>query len=229
VAAVSHELRQPLASIRGFTEMLLNHWADFSEAEKLEMLGEVLHEAKRVGSLVDELIGTSRGPGSSPLELRPTLVGLVVAQAVRNLEAVFPSLQVGIEVPDDLPEVMADAFKLEQVVTNVVENAYKYGLSQDVRVTLARRPGRRGEEVAVTVADSGPGIEPQDLPHVTEKFYRSARNPLGGLGLGLWISRQIVEAHGGDLTAVSGPGQGTAITFTIPLRPPAKAGKLAGS
>ena len=80
----------------------------------------------------------------------------------------------------------------------------------DVRVSVTGRPGRRGEEVAVTVADSGPGIEPEDLPHVTEKFYRAARNPLGGLGLGLWISKEIVEAHGGELSAVSGPGQGTA-------------------
>src|SRR5487761_1579986 len=91
VAAVSHELRQPLASIRGFTEMLLAHWADFTEADKLEMLAEVLHEAKRVGRLVDELLDGARvGPGPSGLELRPTDVGHVVAQAVRNVEVVFP-------------------------------------------------------------------------------------------------------------------------------------------
>lgn len=266
VAAVSHELRQPLASIRGFTEMMLAHWADFPEQDKLQMLEQILHESKRVGRMVDELLEGSRlDAGQLKLRLRATDVGEVVNSAVRNLEAVFPAMRATVEVPEDLPLVMADRYKLEQVVGNILENACKYGDPASITVTARRRPApghtRRGAQgrsqptgqvgpragqaghpmaqaapsvgqdgqVEVTVVDAGPGIDADVLPRVTEKFVRSGRSPGGGLGLGLWISKGIIEAHGGQLVARSLPGRGTSVSFTIPLRPDGKAGKLAGS
>lgn len=231
VAAVSHEVRQPLASIRGFTEMMLAHWADFPEQDKLEMLGEILHEAKRVGRLLDELLEGSRlDAGPLPLRLSHTDLGDVIARALRNLEPVFPNLQASNEVPADLPAVTADRFKIEQVVSNIVENACKYGDPASVRISARPCLGPRGQEaVEVTISDRGPGVDGEVLPRVTEKFVRSNQSGPGGLGLGLWISRGIVEAHGGRLNVSSAPGRGTTVTFVIPLQATAKTGKLAGS
>jgi len=229
IAAVSHELRQPLASIRGLTEMLLGHWGDFSDHDKTDMLREVLHEAERVGHLVDELLDFSR-MGSGQLRLRwvQTDLGKVVARAISNLALSFPDVGVVVELPPDLPTIMADPFKVEQVLFNLLENSCQHGSASAVRVAVARTRQRRVDVVEIAVVDDGVGIAPEDLPHVTEKFFRAAVREPGGLGLGLWISREIVEAHGGVLLATSVPGQGTTVRFTIPLRESAGAGKLAG-
>lgn len=230
VAAASHEIRQPLASIRGLSEMMLAHWAGFSDDEKLQMLEDIVHDVERAGRLLDELLESIRlDPGPLRLARQPTDMAGVARRAVRSVEALFPMLEAEVQAPEGLPSMDADPFKLEQVVANLVENACKYGSPQGVRIAIAGCAGGRGAHLAVTVSDRGPGIAPGDLPHVTEKFYRSPDSGPGGLGLGLWISKGIVEAHGGQLHAVSGPGQGTAVTFTIPLQAPAPAGKLAGS
>lgn len=234
VAVASHELRQPLASIRGFTEMLLHHWADFSDEEKIQMLEEVLYDAKRVGDLLDGLLDSSR-PGGAPrgLALAPTDLRQVLARAVRQLAPLYPGLGTTIEVADDVPEVMADAAKLGQVMSNILDNSCKYGSVQGLRATMAFVPEAGPPEgagrVRVTISDSGPGIGPEDLAHITDKFFRPERTVPAGRGLGLWVCKEIVEDHGGQLEVRSGPGQGTSVSFEIPLRPVPKTGKLAGS
>jgi signal transduction histidine kinase len=228
--------------MRGFAEMLLSHWPDFSDQDKLDMLGEILHESKRVGRLVDELLDAARlDQGHIPLDLQPTDVGRVVARALRHLQPLYPGLDAHVDCPPDLPLVVADPDRLGQVVANIVENACKHGSPAGIRVTA--RPvaepswpapgeaGPTGEEgwVELTISDVGPGIAPPDLPRVTEKFFRAAGPAASGLGLGLWISQGIVEAHGGRLLASSGEGGGTTVRVTMPLRGPARSGKLAGS
>lgn len=230
VSVVNHELRQPLASIRGFTEMLLSHWDELAEAEKRQMLTEVLHDAKRVGRLLDELLDAARiGRGPLPMVQRPLALGPLLEQVVRNLTAVFPGLEAEVQVDPDLPEVVGDADRLEQVVANLVENAYKYGSPLGVKVSARAQDGPDGTCALVAVQDHGPGISPGDLPHVKKKQYRSTRSGAPGRGLGLWISEAIVQAHGGHLEVISPPGQGTRASFTIPLRPKAGTGKLAGT
>jgi two-component system, OmpR family, sensor histidine kinase KdpD len=229
IAAVSHELRQPLASIRGLTEMLLGHWGDFSDQDKTEMLREVLHEAERVGHLVDELLDFSRmGSGQLRLRWMETDLGKIVARAMSNLALSFPLVGVTVELPPGFPTIMADPFKIEQVLFNLLENSCQHGSAGAVRVVVARKREPRAEVVEISVADNGVGIAPEDLPRVTEKFFRATARAPGGLGLGLWISREIVEAHGGVLLATSVPGEGTTVRFTIPLRESTGAGKLAG-
>jgi signal transduction histidine kinase len=217
IATISHELRQPLASIRGFTEMLLSHWPDFPDDDKIEMLKEILHDAIRLGRLVDELLDVSRlGRGALPLRRLPTEVAEVVARAVANLKLSYPGLDVIVEMPGPAPVVMADPFKLEQVVTNIVDNSLRHGGARTVRVNASYQRAPGGERrVEVAITDDGTGIRPDELPHVTEKFFRSAGSETGGLGLGLWISKGIVEAHGGELVATSGPGRGTTVRFTV--------------
>ncbi|MGH9106909.1 MAG: sensor histidine kinase [Acidimicrobiales bacterium] len=230
IATVSHELRQPLASIRGFTEMLLGHWDDFTDGDKVDILGAVHHDALRLSRLVDELLDVSRlESGRMPLFRRETDIAPLVHRVLADLKLVYPELQATVEIPARFPPLAADPFKLEQVLANILENACKYGSPGTVRISLAERsgPGRGTAEIAVS--DQGAGIDPEELPHITEKFFhRGAESEVGGLGLGLWISRGIVEAHGGALVATSGRGQGTTVRFTIPLHQGRSAGKLAG-
>ena len=230
LATVSHELRQPLASIRGLTEMLLGHSADFSEHVKTEMLTQVLHDAERVGRLINELLDAGRLE-SRQLKLRrvETDLGSIVSRAVSSMELSFPDVKTTVDLPPDLPTVMADPFKVEQILFNVLENSCQHGSAGAIHVAVARTsPGPAGL-VEISVADDGVGIAPEDLPHVTEKFFRAVASEPGGLGLGLWISKQIVEVHGGELSATSVPGEGTTVRFTIPLRDSTGAGKLAGT
>ncbi len=225
IAAVSHELRQPLVSIRGFTEMLVDHWADFTDEDKVGMLHQVLHDAKRVGRLIDDLLDVSRtGSGQFSLHGQPTDVAQLVGRALTDLEPSYPGLGATVEIPKNWPKVSVDPFRMEQVVINVVENACKYGDPGTVTVKVVPGP----EEVAIEISDRGKEISPEDLSHVTDKFYRGACTEGEGLGLGLWISRMIVGAHGGRLTAQSGPSEGTRAQITIPLQDCPPTGKLAG-
>jgi signal transduction histidine kinase len=229
IAAVSHEVRQPLASIRGLTEMLLGHWSDFSDKDKTDMLYEVQHNAERVGRLIDELLEASRSE-AGPLMLRQkeTYVAALVARVAAGLRLSYPDLQVDVRFPPELPNVWVDPFKLEQVLANLLENAYKHGSPAHVVVAGVVKSTTSGGFVEISVSDKGNGIPPEELPHVTDKYFRGASSHQGGLGLGLWISKGIVEAHGGELVASSVPGQGATVRFTIPLHDDATAGKLAG-
>jgi signal transduction histidine kinase len=229
LATVSHELRQPLASIRGLTEMLLGHWADFSDNDKTDMLREVHHNAARVGCLVDELLEASRSVARPPvLQRRETDMAALVARVARSLKISHPELEVSVEQSPRLPKALVDPFKVEQVLANLLENAGQHGSAAGVQVAATLRSARGDDVVEISVSDKGNGIAPGDLPHITEKFFRAAKGRGDGLGLGLWISRQIVEAHGGELMASSVPGEGTTLRFTIPLHPRPAAGKLAG-
>jgi hypothetical protein len=214
VATVSHELRSPLTSVKGYTSLLLNRWDRLTDDQKRLMLEQVHHDADRVTRLITELLDISRLE-TGRLVLRRQLVDLPVmaASVVARLSLVHPALDCAVDFPDGFPRVYADPDKLEQVLTNLVENAAKYGSTDDVRIDGEVA----GEKVAVTVTDRGEGIPAADLPRVFQKFYRRDHGRPTGTGLGLWISRGLVEAHGGRLTASRADGGGTSFRFTVPL------------
>jgi signal transduction histidine kinase len=224
IATASHELRQPLASIRGFVQMLLGHWADLSDDDRREMLEEILHDSERVLDLVDELLDASRvETGRLQLAPRSTDLAQMARNVVAKLKRLYPALEPEIGL-SELPAVMVDPSKMERVFFNLLANACQHAQAQGVRISGERAGG----EVIITIYDRGPGISTQDLPHVTEKFWRTDDGQLSGLGLGLWISEQIVGAHGGRLSIGPGPGQGVAVRFTIPVHDELQAGKLKG-
>ena len=212
VSTVSHELRSPLTSVKGYTSLLLNRWDRLGDEQKKMMLEQVHHDADRVTRLVTELLDISRLE-SGRLVLRRQLVNLVDAAAVvEKLQLEYAELEAETSFPEGFPAVWADPDKVEQVLTNLVENATKYADPRGLRVL-----GQVGiDEVALAVVDQGAGIPEHELHRVFDKFYRSAETRPTGSGLGLWISRGLVEAHGGKLTAQSVMGQGSTFRFTLP-------------
>jgi signal transduction histidine kinase len=218
IATVSHELRSPLTSIKGFTSLLLSRWDGIADERKKEMLEAVRHDADRVTRMLTELLDISRlEAGRLHLSPRPLEVGPLIRSVVDKVAMAEPQLDATVDVAADVPEVVADGDKVEQVLTNLVENAAKYGSPQGLRVTARRT----ADGVAVAVTDQGPGIPAEDLDRVFERFYRREEGRPTGTGLGLWISRGLVEAHGGTLVAESVEGRGSTFTFTLPMETPA--------
>ena len=214
VSTVSHELRSPLTSVKGYTSLLLNRWDRLKDEQKKMMLEQVNHDADRVTRLITELLDISRLE-LGRLVLRRQLVDVrdVATLVVEKVAMDQPALDATIVVADDVPKVYADPDKVEQVLTNLVENACKYASPTGLRIEV-----RRDEQsLVVSVTDQGEGISAVDLPQVFRKFFRRDLSKPTGTGLGLWISRGLVEAHGGKLTASSTQGQGTTFTFTLPM------------
>ena len=214
ISTVSHELRSPLTSVKGYTSLLLSKWDRLADDQKQMMLGQVHHDADRVTRLVTELLDISRLE-TGRLHLRRQLVDLVALSenVVAKLSMEHEGLDCTLAFPKGFPRVYADPDKVEQVLTNLVENAVKYASPNEMRIE-----GTVGEGVAsVSVHDRGEGIPPADVPRVFSKFFRRDHGKPTGSGLGLWISRGLVEAHGGRLTATSIEGQGSVFTFTLPL------------
>jgi len=214
VSTVSHELRSPLTSVKGYTSLLLNRWDRLKDEQKKMMLEQVNHDADRVTRLITELLDISRLElGRLVLRRQMVDVRAVAALVVEKVAMDQPALDATIVVAENVPKVFADPDKVEQVLTNLVENACKYASPTGLRIGVDLGDGR----LIVSVTDQGEGIAAADLPQVFRKFFRRDLAKPTGTGLGLWISRGLVEAHGGRLTASSTVGHGSRFSFTLPL------------
>ncbi|MFL6205499.1 MAG: ATP-binding protein [Acidimicrobiales bacterium] len=213
ISTVSHELRSPLTSVKGYTSLMLNRWDRLKDEQKRTMLEQVHHDADRVTRLVTELLDISRLE-TGRLVLRRQMVDLpeLARSVVEKVGMAITDLDCTVVFPPEVPRVYADPDKVEQVLTNLVENAAKYGSPKAMRVTGEVEP----DTVAVAVSDTGEGIPADDLPRVFTKFFRRDHGRPTGTGLGLWISQGLVEAHGGHLTAASTVGEGSTFRFTLP-------------
>jgi signal transduction histidine kinase len=214
VSTVSHELRAPLTSVKGYTSLLINRWDRLGDDEKRMMLEQINHDAGRVTRLITELLDISRLE-SGRLVPRRQLVDLpaLAANVVAKVRLEYDTLEAETRFPAGFPKVYADPDKLEQVLTNLVENACKYGSPRGLRIE-----GTAGAtSVSVAVVDQGEGIPDADLPRVFTRFFRRNAGCPTGSGLGLWISRGLVESHGGELVAESNRGTGATFRFTLPL------------
>ena len=220
VSTVSHELRSPLTSVKGYTSLLLNRWERLQEAQKRMMLEQVHHDADRVTRLVTELLDISRLE-TGRLVLRRQMINLneIANDVVSHVRLEYPELEVETSFANGFPEIYADPDKVEQVLTNLVENAAKYADPKGIRISgeVCTAP-EEPDLVAISVSDKGEGIPSSDLPRIFTKFFRRAETRPTGSGLGLWISRGLVEAHGGKLTATSAPGEGSTFRFTLPSK-----------
>ena len=224
IAVVAHELRSPLTSVKGFTATLLAKWDRFTDDQKRLMLETVDADANRVNRLIAELLDISR-IDSGRLEVRRQPVDIVTAVG-RHIQAHTAAGQspdrflVRIEQP--LPDLWADPDKVDQVLSNLLENAVRHGegtVTIEVASALVDRADTTEKGTAVTVCDEGPGIPEESMGRVFTRFWRGSKR--GGTGLGLYIVKGIVEAHGGTITVGRGPGGGARFRFILPVSAPA--------
>ncbi len=223
VSTVAHELRSPLTSVKGFTATLLNKWGRFTDDQKRVMLETVNADADRVTRLITELLDVSRIE-SGRMEVHRQLVDL----PDRARRAVAGRVAAGdaedrfrLEVLGGLPETWLDADKIDQILGNLVENAVRHGAGI---VTIVIEPALIDDVVAVSVSvrDQGEGIAPDVAPRVFRQFWRGkprgGRNSRhgGGTGLGLYIVKGLVEAHGGTIDVHRAPGGGAEFRFIVP-------------
>lgn len=223
LAAVGHELRTPLAAIKGHTSTLLQDDVTWSSNDQRHFLQTISDETDRLTQLVRNLLDLSRiEAGLLHLERTTWQLDDLIASAVRGLHHL--GRPVSVRLPEGLPPVSADGARIEVVVRNLLSNALAYG-EGDVRITAARR----GDTIVVRVSDNGPGFSPDELPHLFERFYRAQyglQRRSGGTGLGLAICKAFVEAHGGAIWAESGEA-GTTVSFSLPIEPVAVEGDRA--
>ncbi|WP_129838547.1 ATP-binding protein [Streptomyces sp. RFCAC02] len=222
VATVAHELRSPLTSVKGFTATLLDKWDRFTDDQKRLMLQTVDSDADRVTRLITELLDVSRIE-SGRLELRrePVRLDESVRRHVAGLTGGgLPADRFELRLADGLPWLWADPGKLDQVLGNLLENALRHG-GGTVTITVRALPPTddRPEGLETTVSDEGAGI-PEDVMHrVFTRFWRGGAR--GGTGLGLYIVKGIVEAHGGTVSVGRSARGGARFRFTLPAGLPA--------
>jgi two-component system OmpR family sensor kinase len=213
VADASHELRTPLTSLEGLSEMLLIG-ADKGDSRAVQRMVRSMHsELGRMGRLVSDLLTLSRLDSTSPMSFATVDAAQLVCDVARQMAPMAEGQQVRLKVDTDGPvPVHADADKLKQVVLNLVDNALRY-TPPEGEVRLSAKLDPAGKSAHIAVSDTGPGILPDDLPHIFDRFYRadtSRARATGNAGLGLAIARAIVEAHGGTIEVQSA-------TFTVVL------------
>lgn len=212
ISVVSHDLRTPLTVIQGQAQMV-QRFAERPEA--VHRSAEAIYTSVRLmNRMISDLAEMGRlESGELKLHLLPLDLSWFISDLMGRLEGVEETGRIRLEVPEELPPVLADQDRLERVFMNLLNNAMKYS---DGEVTV--RVSSAGDSATVSVVDHGTGIPQDDIPHIFERFYRAkTAGRKEGLGLGLYIVKGLVEAHGGDTRVESRGGEGTTFTFTLPI------------
>jgi len=210
--SVSHDLRTPLATIRGVTSDLRSD-TPYDDDTRAELLGLVADEAERLDRLVGNLLSMSRiEAGSFAPDLQAVDLAELLETSIRRLTRVLRDRRVEADLPEDLPLVSVDYSQIDQVVTNLLENAVRHS---PPRSTIRVRARRVAEEVEIAVQDAGTGVLPNERTRIFEAFHRSEGSRSSGIGLA--ICRAVVEAHGGTIKVMDAPGGGARFLFTVPV------------
>jgi signal transduction histidine kinase len=229
LSAVSHDLKNPLGVIDSIAELLLDGSAGPLNDQQADLARRIRSSTRQVMALSQNLIDAERvDAGRLILQRRPASLGKVMsdALAVAGSASDIKGVALQVNVAPDLPVLHIDPLQMERVIANLLGNAIKFTPAGG-RVRL--HVGRRADTVQIAVADDGPGIPPEELPRLAERHFRGARSRgIDGSGLGLFIVRAVVEAHGGTLRIVSGIGRGTTVTVGVPIDAPIGAADSVG-
>jgi PAS domain S-box-containing protein len=217
ISVISHELQTPIAIIKGYASTLARTDATFDPGVMRSRLIAVEEEADRLNKLVGNLLYASRiQAGGLQMDIVALDLHTLIESVIRRLEARRLNVSVGLDIPPNLPSVMADRDRIEEVLQNLLDNAVKYS-PRERELTIAARA--TSEEVIVSVKDAGMGISLRDQKQIFDRFQRVG-DPLSqatpGAGLGLYICRAIVEAHGGHIWVESTLHQGSTFSFSLP-------------
>ncbi len=228
LANVSHEFRTPMNSILGYTKMLLKGSYGYLNEQQQRNLRKVYENARHLMRLIDDLLNLSNLElGRMALEMAPVSVKKVVLSSLVSVEPLLVDrvLEVAHAIPQDLPQVLADEVRIKEVLINLLNNAIKYTPDHGrvfIGATLVTPPDGKGGRVEILVRDNGIGIPPVHHEAIFGQFCQ-LQEPQGedyqGVGLGLYISRKLVELHGGSIRVQSEPGQGSTFSFTLRTAP----------
>ncbi len=215
ISIVSHELRTPVALIKGYASTLRRDDAKWDKRTISDSLAVIEEEADRLSKMVDDLLDASRlQAGGLSLNRADVSLAALASRVTERFALQSPKHKLVTDFPKNFPVIVADETRLEQVLSNLVSNALKYAPKGEIKISGTARP----EQVVICVSDQGPGIDARDLPHIFDRFYRStnAVKQTKGAGLGLYLARAIVEAHGGRIWADPKPDAGARICFSLP-------------
>ena len=215
MSTVSHDLHTPLGFIKGYATSLLRADTTWDAETQREFLTIIDEETDHVMTLVDKFLDSARlQSGMMSMDFQPVRLDSLIRDVVLRLKGRNKSLHVDLDL-EISPPLQADTVRLVQVFENLFENAFKYAPDSNISITLRNL----GDRLTITFADRGPGIPSEHLPFLFERFYRvPAQSGKRGTGLGLFICRQIVQAHNGQISVETAPGKGTAFRIDLPVR-----------
>ncbi|HET7814566.1 MAG TPA: HAMP domain-containing sensor histidine kinase [Candidatus Baltobacteraceae bacterium] len=216
ISDASHELKTPLTSINANAQMLAR-WGDRDAAIRSESLETIIAESSSLAGMVNGMLTLAKADSGDDVPKEPVSLGAVAREAVhtRQPRAAEKNLTLTLDVPAEAPIVYGDAALLRQLVTNLVDNAIKFTSEGGVTVSVSQD----GDDAIVEIADTGPGIDPDELPLIFDRFYRADKSrtrAVPGTGLGLAIVRSIARVHDGTVTARAGQAGGTVFRVTLP-------------
>lgn len=219
ISTISHELRTPLGFIKGYVTTLLRDDVDWNPDTRAEFLRIVDDESDRLRELIDNLLDSSRlESGRLGMSVVPTRIGALIRDASERTMSAYPDMDLRLEIDEDLPSTEVDATRISQVLDNLLSNAHKYAPESTVLI----RVQNVDSTIRVEVKDFGPGIPTEHIPHLFERFFRvpGEASTVRGTGLGLYICRKIIEAHGGKIGVHSKVDEGSTFYFTLPTIKP---------
>jgi PAS domain S-box-containing protein len=215
ISIVSHELKTPVALIKGYASTLRRDDARWDKHVIQDSLTVIEEEADRLTRMIEDLLDASRlQAGGLTLKRTDVSLATLTRRLAERFQTQSKSHTLAADFPEPFPVILADETRIEQVLSNLISNAIKYSPGGEIRISGEIRP----EQVIVTVSDQGAGIDPRDLPHIFDRFYRAdkAVRHTKGAGLGLYLARAIVEAHGGRIWVDPQPDKGARICFSLP-------------
>ena len=215
VSVVSHELKTPVALIKGYVSTLRREDAEWDKNVVRDSLAVIEEEADHLASMIEDLLDASRlQAGGLKTNLADTSLPDLAERLAERFRTQSQRHTFVVDFPKNFPIVLADENRIAQLLSNLVSNALKYAPEGEIRISGQVRP----EQVIVTVSDQGPGIDPADIPYIFDRFYRSdqAVRKTKGAGLGLYLAKAIAEAHGGRIWVDPKPGAGARVCFSLP-------------
>lgn len=216
ISVVSHELKTPVALIKGYVSTLRRDDAKWDRKIVDESLRVIEEEADRLSGYIENLLDVSRLQANG-FSIRRTDIQLsdVIKRVAKRQQTQTKNHTINVDIPDPLPVILADDTRIEQVLSNLITNSIKYSPGGEIKIKATKR----GDNIITCVSDEGPGIDPNDAPFVFDRFYRSpdATKQTKGAGLGLFLAKAIVEAHGGRVWIDTEIGKGARICFCLPI------------
>jgi len=216
ISVISHELKTPVALIKGYVSTLRREDASWDRNIVKDSLEVIEEEADRLTELIENLLDASRlQAGALAINQSDVSLKQLTERIAERFQTQTSQHKIIVEFPADFPVILADEDRISQVLTNLISNSIKYSPDGgEIRISGQVRP----DQVIICVSDQGPGIAPDDIPHVFDRFYRSssASRTTKGAGLGLYLARAVVEAHGGHIWVDPRPGDGARMCFSLP-------------